>query len=425
MADLSGMLDEYLQQEGGAQGAAAQAGVTPASLPVQSSQAPSPNASVPAAGNFDDYLMASSPYSDPNNPPIDPSQTVTVTAHKPTQALQTNYDNTSDLQAIQAVQQKQAAMGLGNNDPSANPGIWGLLPQGMQHGTLRNIVGALGDAFLISSGHQPMYQQRLQREAIANAQVGMQNDPGAAASRVAATAAPGADTMANQMVEQQNQMKLRQQMMEQQNVYRQSVVDARRQSILSQMQPKAGGLVQGAKDSTDYAQRYALADAMAKRVDPNTNATEAFGLPLPEAWTPGSTDTVGATTGQVMHNETSNASIQERATAAANRNAVTMRGQNMGAYNSRYRTDATTPAQLRALQNKQNNGQTLTPAEQAIWERGTHVSAGRTGTSIPAGLRVGGTGATNALPTISNPADAQKLHSGTHFIYQGKEYFRH
>ncbi len=38
-----------------------------------------------------------------------------------------------------------------------NPGIYGLLPPNLQHGTLRNILGAIGDAFLVGSGREPTY----------------------------------------------------------------------------------------------------------------------------------------------------------------------------------------------------------------------------------------------------------------------------
>jgi hypothetical protein len=41
-----------------------------------------------------------------------------------------------------------------------NPGIYGLLPPNLQHGTLRNILGAIGDAFLVGSGREPTYAEQ-------------------------------------------------------------------------------------------------------------------------------------------------------------------------------------------------------------------------------------------------------------------------
>lgn len=51
-------------------------------------------------------------------------------------------------------------------------------------GTLRDILGVLGDAFLVQSGNNPMYAPTRRREQISDAQAGWTVDPVAAAERV-------------------------------------------------------------------------------------------------------------------------------------------------------------------------------------------------------------------------------------------------
>ncbi|QDP50608.1 MAG: hypothetical protein Tp1125DCM00d2C21254131_49 [Prokaryotic dsDNA virus sp.] len=52
-------------------------------------------------------------------------------------------------------------------------------------GTLRDILGTLGDAFLMQSGNKPMYAQRREQERVADAMVGFSQDPMAAMERLA------------------------------------------------------------------------------------------------------------------------------------------------------------------------------------------------------------------------------------------------
>lgn len=77
-----------------------------------------------------------------------------------------------------------AGTGLANMIPDAVPGA----------GTLRNLLGTLGDAFLIQSGHEPAYAAQRYRQQIAQASAGFTQNPEAAVDRIAATGAPGAMT---------------------------------------------------------------------------------------------------------------------------------------------------------------------------------------------------------------------------------------
>ena len=52
-------------------------------------------------------------------------------------------------------------------------------------GTLRDVLGVLGDAFLVQSGNNPMYAPTRQRERVSDAMAGSTVDPVGASERVA------------------------------------------------------------------------------------------------------------------------------------------------------------------------------------------------------------------------------------------------
>src|ERR1700761_322281 len=113
-----------------------------------------------------------------------------------------NYDNSAQVAALrQAVQNDYAPPGGYNSKDS---GLYGLLPQGLQHGTLRSILGHLGDAFLVGTGHQAIYQPRADRLAEGNAMAGYDQNPEAAIQRLAATGAPDAMKDADQLQTNKN-----------------------------------------------------------------------------------------------------------------------------------------------------------------------------------------------------------------------------
>jgi hypothetical protein len=55
---------------------------------------------------------------------------------------------------------------LAANALKPHPESKGLFHQG---GTVRNILGAIGDAFLVQSGHEPVYAKRMQQQRLASA----------------------------------------------------------------------------------------------------------------------------------------------------------------------------------------------------------------------------------------------------------------
>lgn len=294
-----------------------------------------------------------------------------------------NYDNSSSVDAVHKA--------LGLNPPqggSDNPGIYGLLPQNLQHGTLRNVLGALGDSFLVASGHPATYEPRMQRQEVGDAMAGYDQNPQAAIQRIAATGAPGAAEMASKLEEQRQMMEYNQQ-------YRQQMMASRNEGIYQRGQPVAMGIASQATSPQDYAAKYSMLDARAKAIDPSMTASQAFGIPEPEAWQPGMFKGYGMTSNQqqVASDKGAERGVQVSNNSANNVSRVQAARIAAGGHVQAAGISADRPSEagtLDDLQTKQDSGQALTPAEQQRWDRGTHISNGRTGRSLPAGLTVGG-----------------------------------
>lgn len=348
-----------------------------------------------------DMLLGGAPAAASAAAPASPSPDVTVTAQRQHQPVPgAGYNNMDEVNALHAVQGQYAAAqpppdgphtGLVNAIPDAMPGA----------GTLRNILGTLGDAFLVQSGHQPAYAQRQQREQIANAAAGFENDPGAAASRIAATAAPGSMQDAMSMQSQAQANDLKKATLANTQAYRDSVMGDREQNHQA-----AQAIQQGkADDRTRSLNGGMLAAAAAKSPAAYAQARQAAlarikpGSSIDPTEYPESVDdfnsAYGLNANQYAHQQTSASSIQERQQAAAQASTDRQRGQNMAAGSNQARVNATYAGQgvssggrVQQYIAKQNSGQTLTPAEQADYTKLTHVG-GATGGGIhlPPGLQ--------------------------------------
>lgn len=226
-----------------------------------------------------------------------------------------NYNNSADVNAVHGA----LSTPRGGSD---NPGIYGLLPQNLQHGTLRNVLGALGDAFLVGGGKQPEYEQRMQRQEMGDAMTGMDfNNPDsvrAAVSRLYATGAPGAAEMADKVQQQAEQAMIHKQLQEQALWWHEQQSHDREQNSLNRIQQITSGQVMSAATPEQYAAAYKQAEAMAQRVGPDYHATD-LGYVDPSQWKPGMYGAVGMTGNNV----------QQASDRAASR-GVTMRGQDLG-----------------------------------------------------------------------------------------------
>lgn len=236
----------------------------------------------------------------PQAGPMDPPDPGTPQTQQPPGI---NYNNTGAVNAVHSALQDEGPPQGG----STNPGVYGLLPQHLQHGTLRNILGALGDAFLVGHGDQAQYRPRMERQEVGNAMAGMDiNDPQsvqAAVQRVAATGAPGAAEMADKLQQQAEQAQLRRQYMEYNQQYRQQVMDdrhtrtdAQQAQVADRYRPQVGGMLSGVKDAATYATKYHSLEAIARQIG-GADATPAslWSIPEPGNWTPELTASYGMT----------------------------------------------------------------------------------------------------------------------------------
>lgn len=277
----------------------------------------------------------------------------------------------------------------------ANPGIYGLLPQSMQHGTLRNVLGALGDAFLVGSNKQAEYEPRMQRQEIGAAQAGINpDDPQsleAAAQRVSATGAADAPQIAAQMRQSAQEARLREATLANTQLYHQSTIDSRNDSIVARQAPLVSGMANTARTPQEYATKYAQAEAIAQRIGPQFHASD-FGLLDPSMWMPGTVQGMTGNQQQVSADKGSQRQVSMRDTDVNAASRVQAAGISGGSHiqSASISANRTTDASiLQGLTNKQNSGQSLTPAEQAVFNHQTQLSRGGA-RSLPPGLVTGG-----------------------------------
>ncbi len=276
----------------------------------------------------------------------------------------------------------------------ANPGLYGFLPQNLQHGTLRNALGALGDALLVSGGRQPQYEQRMEQQQVGQAMAGMDiNDPNsvaAAVQRIAATGAPNAAELSDKVLTQAEQAAIHKQYMDYNNTYREGVLgertqyheqqtEDRNQNLLRQRGQAYSGLAVQAQSAAAYKAIYDRADASAKQLGDKYSA-EDMGMIRPEDWYPGAMAGFGQTGNNVVQS------------------ADRRRGQDMTQQNSQGR-DAAIRARPGPQENAttylqgliaRNNGQgaPLNPDEAAYLKKSTTTA--RSGRGLPPGLTPGG-----------------------------------
>lgn len=341
-----------------------------------------------------------------------------------------NYDNSQQSHDV------NSALAAEGTPPGgmANPGLYGLLPQNLQHGTLRNALGALGDALLVSGGRQPQYEQRMQQQQIGQAMAGMDiNDPQsvqAAVQRVAATGAPGAAEMADKIQQQAEQAMLRKQYMEYNNDYRtgmlgarQDAVQAQKAAIADRYRPQIGGMLNGVKDAATYNTKYQSLVPLAKQLGgPDATPASVWSLPEPGAWSPELTAGYGTTAGQQLQSSDRGLQrAQSQTNAEINAGSRTRAaGISAGAHvqGANIQAGAGTQARIRQLQPLIDSGK-ATPAQQQEWAHYTSVPRGG-GRSLPPGLTPGGAKPAAASGGFVNGHVYRDAHGNTATYMNGK-----
>lgn len=304
-----------------------------------------------------------------------------------------NYNNSNAQTDVQA-----AVDGLRPQGGSANPGIYGLLPEKMQHGTLRNVLGAIGDAFLVQSGNEATYGPRMDRQRVGLAMAGLDpDDPAsvqAAIQRIAATGAPDSLALADKMQKDFNDAALRKQTQESNDIYKQQQTASRQDASIQRLIPYVGGMVRGATTKEAYKAAFQRAEAMAQRIDPQYHATD-FGLIDPEDWTPEAALAAGLTSKDMLASgdKAAGRKTTERGQDVGARSRIQAASIGAGSRVQAARIGASRPTAasiLDDLTEKQNNGETLTPAEQSVFNKMTILPSKRSRGALPAGVTIRG-----------------------------------
>lgn len=132
-------------------------------------------------------------------------------------------DNLDQIREAQEVERRLAeARKLPKDDPNRiepHKGMFGM------KGTLRDVLGTLGDAFLVQGGKNPIYRPQRQQERLSDAAAGFTQDPLGAAERLSAV--PGGLDPAQEMQKQYENAELRRQNQESMNLTRESMVEKR------------------------------------------------------------------------------------------------------------------------------------------------------------------------------------------------------
>ena len=213
----------------------------------------------------------------------------------------------------QAAAQAQAQLPRVSGGTDA--GLYGFLPQKMQTGRLRDILGAIGDGILIEGGHKPIYAPRKEARMMDQALLGYDQDPEMAALRLGQTGAPDSVNQSTTMLNNIETARLREQQNQELAAYRQEQNRIRTENNLRQLGSTiVPGLLANARTPEMYAGVYDRLDAIARRN--GLNATEAFGIPDPIDWTPEMTSRFGVTGGQLIGAETQREGIEQRREAA-------------------------------------------------------------------------------------------------------------
>ena len=314
-----------------------------------------------------------------------------------------NYDNSGDAAAI-----NQAASVSHPQGGSPNPGIYGLLPASMQHGTLRNVIGAISDAFLARDGQKPEYANSMARQQIGQAQAGMDiNDPdsvAAASQRIANTGAPGSLEIAHQNTELAEQAAIRKQTLEYNNDYRQSMLGIRQNAqqaqasaIADRYLPQIGPPLTKATTPEAYTSAYQRLIPLAKRL--GGAPEDVFpGVVRPEEWQPGIMQNFGMT---ANNQQVSSDKREQRYQSQVNA-GINAGGRSAAAAISANRPSPTT--EIQQLTARIHNG-TATAEDQQRWAKINAMPRGTRG--LPPGLNGGGnTG--GGLPPPAAISELQK-----------------
>ncbi len=190
-------------------------------------------------------------------------------------------------------------------------GLYGFLPQKMQNGRLRDVLGAIGDGILLGGGNKPIYQPRKDARLMGQALIGYDQNPMAAAERLAQTGAPESIDTARAIFGTAQTSEDKAAQRELMQTYYQTQLKSKNDAVFQRLGPSVTGVMGKVSDIDSYIAAYKRLDMMAKRIDPEADPTTAWGLPDPVDWTPEATEWVGTTGGQRLSADVSRERIEQ------------------------------------------------------------------------------------------------------------------
>ena len=230
-------------------------------------------------------------------------------------------------------------------------------------GTLRDVLGAVGDAFLTQSGNKQVYAPQREREKLSSALYGMTDDPKAAIER-ATIVDPGVGVELNN---QYQNNETRRMIAEQQKAVQQAAISQKGYGI-------AGSLARTIKDPESYKQAKPILDRM--------KASYGLDFDVPDEYDENALTNIytrGLSPDQIADNERADMNFesqdkqrqaatrisQERAGETARHNRA-MESRPTGGSGPKNPTNASIVA---PLLKKLESGGTLTPAQKEVLDR--------------------------------------------------------
>ncbi len=218
---------------------------------------------------------------------------------------------------LQAASQAQQAQGqLPRVSGGTDAGLFGFLPERMQQGRLRDIIGAIGDGLLIEGGHKPIYAPRKESRQMGQALIGYDQNPEQALLRLAQTGTPDAIKLAQEGIQNLETREQKAIQQEQLNNYRQQQISLKRYQAAQQLQPYLRSIMSTVKDEESYAKAWDRVTQMMTRMGIDADATEVFGIPGPNDYEEGLLENLGLKASDILRGQTTREGIQQRATAA-------------------------------------------------------------------------------------------------------------
>lgn len=232
-------------------------------------------------------------------------------------------DNSSDIEAL-------------NKQQASSPSIQ------RPKSTLRDVIGLLGDAFVMNEGGKAIYAPSIDSRRISEAGAGFTNNPAGAAERLMGLGIDGTPELGNTIYNNAQTATLKRDIADNTAAYREAGLAQKTAGNVTKLMPYVGPLLSGAKDKDDYALRWQRVQQMAAK---QGLRIEDLGVPDPEDWSPEVARGFGATTGALINDENADLTRAQGKEIADDRIAATERGQDVSRANANTRAGVTTRGQ--------------------------------------------------------------------------------